>query len=363
MKVRWINAGKVDHLRSQSIYHGLGYSFSTETPNTIVLAIPERPYICVGYFQDPTKELDLDYCSLNQLPIIRRQTGGGAVYIDNQQLFVQWIFNPESVPQKVEQKFQNFVDPMIETYKFFGIDAYSYGGHDVHVDGRKIVGTGAARIGEAEVITGNFIKDFDCTHMVGALNLPKDSMRNQVRTGMNEFITSLNSELEITPSFDEISEVYRRKCEQMGFEIFEDDFTDQEWSYVIDQEAKLASDQWTFEIKQKENDSRLIKINTAVWVAHTQYRAGNKTVEITLKTEENVLDYLSIGIDNKGPNESTRLVESHLLNTLLTANEVKRNLDHCFEKYDEKQLYLTKSEWGEAFMKIEKAKRKISGGG
>jgi hypothetical protein len=86
-------------------------------------------------------------------------------------------------------------------------------------------------------------------------------------------------------------------------------------------------------------------------------------VEITLKTEENVLDYLSIGIDNKGPNESTRLVESHLLNTLLTANEVKRNLDHCFEKYDEKQLYLTKSEWGEAFMKIEKAKRKISGGG
>ena len=88
MKLRLIDAGTVSGIRSQSIYHGLAYAQELETPNTIVLVTPGTPYMCVGFFQDVKNELDINYCNKNQLPIIRRETGGGAVYIDNGQLFV-----------------------------------------------------------------------------------------------------------------------------------------------------------------------------------------------------------------------------------------------------------------------------------
>ena len=81
MKIRWIDAGRVSGLRSQSIYHGLGYALNDNSPNTIILSIPENPYMCVGYFQNPKNELDLKYCKENNLPIVRRQTGGGAVQV------------------------------------------------------------------------------------------------------------------------------------------------------------------------------------------------------------------------------------------------------------------------------------------
>ncbi|NJN42021.1 MAG: lipoate--protein ligase family protein [Flammeovirgaceae bacterium] len=108
MPIRWIDAGKVSALRSQSIYHGLGYAQKDGTENTIVLATPESPYMCIGHFQDARNELDLEFCKKQNLPIIRRETGGGTVYIDSDQLFVQWIFQRGYLPPKVEHRFQFF---------------------------------------------------------------------------------------------------------------------------------------------------------------------------------------------------------------------------------------------------------------
>ena len=73
MKIRFIDAGVVSGIRSQSIYHGLGYAQKLSTPDTIVLTTPETPYVCIGFFKDPENELDINYCRKKQLPIIRRE--------------------------------------------------------------------------------------------------------------------------------------------------------------------------------------------------------------------------------------------------------------------------------------------------
>ena len=91
MVIRLIEAGTVSHLRSQTIYHGLAYARTEATPPTIVLATPAEPYVCVGFHQDIEAEIDLEYCASNDLPVLRRETGGGAVYLDSDQLFVQWV--------------------------------------------------------------------------------------------------------------------------------------------------------------------------------------------------------------------------------------------------------------------------------
>ena len=288
MNIRFIDVGTVSGLRSQSIYHGLGYAQQTDTPNTIVLATPGTPYMCIGYFQDPENELDINYCSKNQLPIIRRETGGGAVYIDDGQLFVQWVFQQSSLPRRVDKRFQLFVKPLIETYKFFGINAYYHPINDVHVGGKKIVGTGAGTIGEAQIVTGNFLFDFDYSTMLNAINVPTKDFRDAVAKNLNDYLTNMNRELEQLPERDEVIGIYRKKCEEiLGLSIELGSFTDKELMQMEKMERKFVKESWINQTKRKPSKNKLFKIHLGVWVGQINYdlNGGSMSALVTMKDD------------------------------------------------------------------------------
>ena len=362
MKVRWIDLGKVGHLRSQCIYHGLAYAHNDTSPDTIVLAIPQEPYICVGHFQDPKRELDITYCKENNLPIIRRQTGGGAVYIDDNQLFVQWIFSPSSVSSKVSEKFEYFIRPMVETYRHFGIDAYGYKGHDVHVGGKKIVGTGAARIADAEVITGNFIRGFDCRHMVGALNLPGDLMRFEVSQGMDQYMTSFTAQLEAVPHFDEVKSVYRQKCSDiLGMEIYEGSLTDNELKHIRDLEVKLSDEKWTYSMEHSEKNCRLIKIHAGLWIGHSSVMVNGKSMNLTLRLKEDKVDFLHLDLEGGMESGLGSRLETAFRNKNLDDEAIEKEIKHCFSSsYESEEI--SAQDFADALNTIRDEKRKISGG-
>ena len=363
MKLRWINAGRVNGLRSQSIYHGMAYAKEDKSLNTIILSIPDDPYICIGYFQDPTKELDLQYCKEKSLAVIRRQTGGGAVFIDQHQMFVQWVFQPKDVPQMVGQKFRFFIDPMIETYKFFGIEAYRYKDHDVHVNGKKIVGTGAAQIGNAEVITGNFISSFTPEHMTGALKLPNDVMRDQLQDSLVKYMSSFTDELSNAPEFSKVSSVYKKKCEEhLGVELMEDDFTDLELEKIEEMEEKLSSDSWTYSINKPHKDCRLVKIHTGVWLGYNcAQKRGNK-LEITLRWNEDEIEFVKLQHNNPECKQNLELLEKELYQLAFMKENILMKLKIMEEKKGLAWSGFSMNEWMETFMEIKLNLQKISGG-
>jgi len=267
MKIRYIDAGAVSGLRSQSIYHGLAYAQKPDTPDTIVLATPGTPYMCIGFFQDPDNELNMKYCRAKQLPVIRRETGGGAVYIDNGQLFVQWVFQQNSLPKRVDKRFQLFAKPLVETYKFFGIDAYYHPINDVHVAGKKIVGTGAGTIGEAQVVTGNFLFDFDYSTMINAINVPTDDFRAAVADNLQQYLTTMKQELEQLPEREEVIRIYRSKCEEvLGLQTKLGSFTDKELRLMDEWDNKFVDEDWLYQTKRKPSENKLFKIHLGVWI-------------------------------------------------------------------------------------------------
>ena len=313
MKLRFIDAGTVSGLRSQSIYHGLGYAQTPNTPDTIVLATPGTPYMCIGFFQDLEHELDINYCRAKQLPVIRRETGGGAVYIDKGQLFVQWIFQQSSLPRRVDQRFQLFVKPLIETYKFFGINAYYHPINDVHVDGKKIVGTGAATIGNGEVVTGNFLFDFDYQTMIDAINVPDHQFRDMVKRNLPEFITTMNIELEKVPERSEVIEVYRAKCEEeLGLKSEFGEFTDKEMEQMEIIEQKFVRNDWLYQTGRPKPKDKIFKVHLGVWIGRTSTKVDkgeiftlitmrdNHITEIKLKTNGfEITDYSLLDLESE----------------------------------------------------------------
>src|SRR5512136_2678247 len=99
--IRLLDLGLVPPIRSQTIYHAVAYAMddASRSPDTIILVAPTDPYVCIGFHQELLKEVDVEYCRAHGLPIVRREVGGGAVYLDRNQVFAQWIFHRDALPE------------------------------------------------------------------------------------------------------------------------------------------------------------------------------------------------------------------------------------------------------------------------
>lgn len=210
--IRLLDLGSVPPVRSQTIYHAVGYAMGPDSPDTIMLVSPDAPYVSVGRHQDAAREVDLEYCAANGYPVIRREVGGGAVYLDGNQLFTQWIFQASHLPATVEARFELYIDTLVRTYRALGIEAEHRPINDVHVAGRKIGGTGAARMDRAEVVVGSLMFDFDTAAMAQVLRVPSEKFRDKLRQSLDDYMTTMRRELGAPPDRRTVVAAYLDAC-------------------------------------------------------------------------------------------------------------------------------------------------------
>src|SRR5512135_1169479 len=108
--------------RSQGLYHAAAHLGR----EALFVLRPATPYVCLGFHQDVRQEIDLEFAAQHNLPVFRREVGGGAVYLDSGQLFYQLILhrNHPAMPASKTDLYRKFLEPVAETYRGFGIDAY-----------------------------------------------------------------------------------------------------------------------------------------------------------------------------------------------------------------------------------------------
>lgn len=187
------NLGKVPWHESQTIYHALA-SLEREA---LSLVSPATPYVCIGFHQDAHQEVDLDFCRANRIPIFRRDLGGGAVYLDGDQLFFHLILNKDNpaVPKRKEAFYKKFLQPIINVYREIGIPAEFKPVNDVITRTRKISGTGVGEIGDCIVFVGNLILDFNYEMMSRVLKMPDEKFRDKVHKTLFDNLTTIRREL------------------------------------------------------------------------------------------------------------------------------------------------------------------------
>ncbi len=95
-----------------------------------------RSAVIVGVNQNTLKEVDLDYASDNSIEVVRRISGGGAVYHDLGNICF-------TVVDKYDDKLDNieeFTRPVTEFLKSLGVSAEVTGRNDITIDGYKVSG-------------------------------------------------------------------------------------------------------------------------------------------------------------------------------------------------------------------------------
>lgn len=94
------------------------------------------PAVIIGAFQNAFSEVNLGECERKNVKIVRRLTGGGAVYHDENNL----CFTVISKKTDGENTFLKFSRPVVEYLKSLGLPAEFSGRNDILIDGKKISG-------------------------------------------------------------------------------------------------------------------------------------------------------------------------------------------------------------------------------
>ena len=296
MHVRLLDLGTVPYLESQTIYHAVAHAMDDDTPNTISLLSPDRPYICIGYHQELEKEIDLEYCLSQRLPVLRREVGGGAVYLDGGQLFVHLIFHRENLPRRVEEMYKVLIGPLVETYRALGIDAYHRPLNDILVGDRKIGGTGIAAVGQAMVVVGSLMFDFDSETMARALNVSSEKMRDKIYQSLRDYMTTMKRELGRRPPREKVKSILIRKLrEALEVELEPGHLTYKESKTVEALNRRFLSPRW---LRLKGGlPRRGILIRGGVRVAEAEHKAPGGLIRVTARLREDAIEDLTLSGD------------------------------------------------------------------
>ena len=295
-KIRLLDLGTVSALRSQTVYHAVAHAMTEDTPDTIILVSPAEPYVCIGYHQELEKEVDLDYCRAHGLPVYRREVGGGAVYLDDGQLFAQWIFQQGHMPTAIEDRYTAYIQPLVDTYQALGINAYRRPINDVHVDGKKIGGTGAAQMGQAEVAVGSLMFTFDKASMARVLKVASEKMRDKVFESLEQYMTTMQEQVSPLPDRQRVKELYVQKCAAaLEAEIVAGIWTPAEEAMAAALDKQFVSDDW---LCQKSGLRQTgVKISQDVQVVEKALKAPGGLIRVTARLRDGHVDDVALSGD------------------------------------------------------------------
>jgi lipoate-protein ligase A len=169
----------------------------------------------VGYHQSVPEEIREGYCREKGIEINRRNTGGGAIFFDENQLGWEIICDKAffNVNIPTERLFKTLCSPVLTALSRFGIKADFRPRNDIEVEGRKISGTGGTDSKNAFLFQGTMLVDFDVDTMLHALRIPVEKLKAKEIDSVKDRVTCLNWILGHTPTLKEIKSAIKH-----GFE-------------------------------------------------------------------------------------------------------------------------------------------------
>jgi lipoate-protein ligase A len=271
---------QVSWTHSQGLYHAAAYL----QQEALFILRPASPYICIGFHQDAEQEIDLKFAGDHGIPIFRREVGGGAVYLDSGQLFYQLILRRDrpEIPENKAEFYRQFLTPVIETYRAFGVPAEYKPVNDILANGRKVSGNGAAEINDMLVLVGNFILDFNYEMMSKCLRVPDEKFRDKVFKTLQENLSTFLRETGQIPETHLLGDDLARRYETILGPLTRRTAPDLELVNKADQlYVERSTDEWLFANDRRRPDTRQVKIREDVYVIQNMLKTPGGLIRVT----------------------------------------------------------------------------------
>lgn len=162
-------------------------NFSAE--NDYLLFYINEPSIIIGRNQNTLEEINHQYVEDKNIHVVRRISGGGAVYHDFGNLNFSFITNHDV---KSLNNFKKFTAPVIKVLKDLGLDAELKGRNDIQVDEKKISGTAQFSTGKRMVSHGTLLLDTDLGEVVNALQVKMSKIASKGHKSVRSRVANIS---------------------------------------------------------------------------------------------------------------------------------------------------------------------------
>ncbi len=150
--------------------------------------------ISIGFFQGLLNEVNLDACHLAGVDIVRRLTGGGAVYHDSEGEVTYSILGPvEIFPPKILDSYRVICSDVLFALELIGIQASFEPVNDLIVDGKKISGNAQTRRSGVMLQHGTILYKVDVEKMFSLLNVSKEKISDKLISSVKKRVTSVDA--------------------------------------------------------------------------------------------------------------------------------------------------------------------------
>ena len=233
------------------------YLLKTFSDDVFMLYI-NQPSIIVGKHQNTLAEINYKYVKENNIPVIRRISGGGTVFHDLGNVNFLFIKNG-SDGQLVD--FKGFVKPIIEVLQSLGVDARFEGKNDIRVNGLKVSGN-AEHVQKKRVLHhGTLLFSSHLKNLNEAIRIDAEKYQSKAVQSNRTEVTNIQSLLKAPLDTEGFMELIYKHIEELNVcRIYS--FSDNDLNAI----SKLAEEKyktwdWNFGYSTRYSITREIEVN------------------------------------------------------------------------------------------------------
>ena len=278
---------------------------------TYLLFYINKPSIIIGKNQNTIEEINTEYVEENGITVVRRLSGGGAVYHDLGNLNFSFITKDDG---ESFHNFRKFTEPVINALKKLGVNAELSGRNDIEVEGRKISGNAQFSTRGRMFSHGTLLLDSEIENVVSALKVKKDKIESKGIKSIRSRVANISEFLEKKVTVEEFRQLLLTNIFEGLDEIPEYVLTEEDWEKIHQlSEERYQTWEWNYGKSPKFN------------LQHS-HRFPVGSIDVRLEVNKGIIDHCKIYGDFFGVGE-VKDIEERLTNVKYERASLEKALE------------------------------------
>jgi lipoate-protein ligase A len=211
------------------------------TPPTIRFYMWNPSAVSIGYFQGYSYEVDEEACKKDDIDIVRRITGGGAVFHDKE-LTYSLLAPEDEFPRDITQSYKEICECVVRALSEVGIESEFSPINDVLAKKKKISGSAQTRRRGVLLQHGTILYEVDVDKMFTYLTPDSKKADDKLISSVKKRVTSV-----LLQNKDVTQDMLAKALEKAfskGRRIEIGDYTDEERAKAKELSERYKSEAW-----------------------------------------------------------------------------------------------------------------------